>query len=687
MSTSSSNSADAPSFGIEPSVSIHDRVVELANRSQDRSEFLRLLAAELRRNFCSAIVAVESALWTNPMMLVVDECLSTQIRRDALRELLAASTEMPSTCQVPSSTPNTPSVRAMRVQLTPNPDHASVLLMQPPQGEISASQTIAALKELHQYAIAVQSVTSQVPVQSLGDASAPKSPPIASDHATCTSDEPKTKEAYSRKSLRTFHLNLDLHETADRITNETRRLLKCDRVTLLIPQGSNLLTKSVSGVAVVDRRSNSIRATEKLATAATVLGQPTRLPSAVALAPQIQTPLDQYLDETNVTSTLLMPLYRPQDTDIEMTGTNEIDPFSNEGKFVGVMLLENFTGEGNEQVTPFVRTLAAEASIALNNSLEHRSVFGLHFWKLVGSTCQTLRHPLAATLVFLFAIAVIASTLITIDHQVIATGSLQPIIQRDLFATVDGTVKTLHVHDGQKVQAGDLLVTLENTQLDQRSEKLSGDIITAQKRLASIQAVRLGRDIGETNSTQMAIEQSQLASELANLRAQQQVVRQQQQELQIISPINGTVLAWQIKRRLNDRPVTRGNLLVSVADTAGPWSLDLRLDDTDAGEILDTLEQQPELNLTFAVATLPKETYAATLSEVGTAARLDERRQHVIDAVAQVQLHYDGSTFQSEQMLVGADVTAKITCGRRSVFTSWFGDVIDFAHRNILFYL
>ncbi len=89
---------------------------------------------------------------------------------------------------------------------------------------------------------------------------------------------------------------------------------------------------------------------------------------------------------------------------------------------------------------------------------------------------------------------------------------------------------------------------------------------------------------------------------------------------------------------------------------------------------------------------------------------MDEAGQHVIDATAKVVfaasceaktnmsqknclLASCGDTaakqldaFDPSDMRVGADVTAKIACGKRSVLRSWFSDVFDFAHRNVLFY-
>lgn len=663
---------------------IHDRVVDIANQSRDRSEFLKLLAADLRANFQVAIVAIQASHWTSPIMLVTDDLLSQQIQREAVRELLLSATMMPIACEIPiSNSTKTNTVRGLRVELTSVPERAAVLLLYPNQDRPSATTQIADLKQLSFYAEATRSVVPQLPIHGDGDLlprDTDLTPPAA------------TEALRNRHSLRLFHLDLDLNATSYRVANESRHLLGCDRTTVLIPKAGRYRVKAVSGVSVVDRRSNSVRAIERFTAAAMAMSRPLVLPTEELLPPQIQEPMDHYLDESGVMSAVWLPLHAPTNNDATADGleSTEIDPFNGNGDVVGVMVLEYFSGHVPTSVGPAMTLVASDATLALRNSLEHRKVFGLSLWKSVGSMLQSSRMPLAASGIVLFAALVMASMVFQIEHYVVATGSVEPTERRDVFAAVDGIVKKLHVHDGQVVTAGDILFELENAELENRAESLAGEIQTASQRLSSIQAVRLSENFDPNQSSRMALEERQLTSELANLRAQQTVVRAQQKELEITSPIDGTVIGWQLDRRLTDRPVGRGNLLVSVADHNGPWSLRMTVPDQNAGAVLEAIRVDPRRSVCFAVATQPEASFAATLDSVGTAARLTELGDHVIDATATVtfgeSVRDDLDEFVPGDMRVGADVTAKIDCGKRSVLRSWFGDVFDFVHRNILFY-
>ena len=441
------------------------------------------------------------------------------------------------------------------------------------------------------------------------------------------------------------------------------------------------------------------------------------LPGDEPLPPQIQEPLDTYLDETGVLTAVMLPLHAPStDDDDEGIDADTVNPFEGSGDIIAMMCLEYFSGEPVAPLGPATTLVASEAMVSLRNAQEHEQVFGLKLWKSIGGLTRHGKFPLMVAGGLLFVGLIVASLIIQTEHHVIATGSVEPAQKRQVFASVDGVVKKILATDGKKVQAGDPLFELENADLESRAETLFGEIQTATKRLSSIQSVRLSSAGDSTQSGRLALEERQLTSELANLRAQQELVRRQQKDLVITSPISGTVIGWQLQRRLVDRPVSRGNLLVSIVNHDGPWSLRLQVPDHDAGPVLEAFRGKGDLPIKFAVATNPNASFAANLKDVSTAARLDANGEHVIDATAMVPWldaktsiddnasetntslaggvgaagfsNGDGDldAFDPQNVRIGADVTARIACGKRSIMRSWFSDVFDFVNRNVLFY-
>ena len=78
---------------------------------------------------------------------------------------------------------------------------------------------------------------------------------------------------------RQVHAALDLRRTAYTIVNEGRRLLDCDRVSLIVRRGRRFRLMAVSGVDTPNRRAELTRRMEKLCEAAAKVGEPLWLPS------------------------------------------------------------------------------------------------------------------------------------------------------------------------------------------------------------------------------------------------------------------------------------------------------------------------------------------------------------------------------------------------------------------------
>jgi len=74
-------------------------------------------------------------------------------------------------------------------------------------------------------------------------------------------------------------------------------------------------------------------------------------------------------------------------------------------------------------------------------------------------------------------------TFVKKDFYLKAKGSLEPSVKQDVFVAVAGIVTTVHVEDQVEVKAGDLLVTLENTDLEVQLQEVLGQLLTTQEQL------------------------------------------------------------------------------------------------------------------------------------------------------------------------------------------------------------
>lgn len=684
------------------------RVQQIAAQCAGRNDFLRYLAGELQQRFGAGLVAVEAADWEAPMMLVTEERTAQRVNRDAIRGLLQTAQSSPIACTVPAGEEST---RGLRVELSPVPARAALLLLYPiadstdagstadAQRHPTPAQQIEALRLLNEYAVNGRRCLATL---WLGESDDQQASSPADTTMIKLDEHPASSNTAARDALRTFHRDLDLTGTAYRIANETRSLLNCDRVTVLIPKGNRLRVKAISGVAVVDPRSNAVRTVERMSNQAAVMSRPLILPGDDVLPPQIQAPLDDYLDETGVASCVLLPLHGPDNPgrsrspdDEYQSGHDGFDPFDEHGELLGVIALEYFAGHNDLHFNAAMRIVASEAALALRNSLEHHQVFGLPVLKAVGQAQRSSNRVAWGLGIVTAACLLAASLIVQVDHRVIATGHAEPQSRRNVFAGIDGVVTDVLVTNGQAVNEGDPLLKLENADLEARVQALTGELQTSNDRLASIKAMRLGQNADAAQTARLAMEERQLTTEIQGLQRQQELINEQINELTVRSPITGHVIAWRLAERLSERPVSRGNHLMTVVDESGDWELSLSIPDGDAGPVLESAKAEGRLEMSFAIATKPRKTFSATLTDIATATRLNESGQYVIDVTASVDRDITGeldssdgvfSPWRNDEAMIGADVTARIMCDRRSVLSSWFSDVVDFTHRNVLFY-
>jgi multidrug efflux pump subunit AcrA (membrane-fusion protein) len=161
----------------------------------------------------------------------------------------------------------------------------------------------------------------------------------------------------------------------------------------------------------------------------------------------------------------------------------------------------------------------------------------------------------------------------------------------------------------------------------------------------------------------------QLKEEIRGLEAQLQVVRQQQAQLLVKSPLAGVVITWDAERQLAGRPVKRGDSLLTVADLAGPWELILDVPDRRAGHVLAARRQRAELPITFQLGTDPGAVRRGTVKSISPATELSSQSEPVVHVTAVL------ADAPPAQLRPGATVVARIDCGRSSLGYFWLHEL------------
>jgi hypothetical protein len=489
--------------------------------------------------------------------------------------------------------------------------------------------------------------------------------------------------------LHAIHRSLDLRTTSYSIANEGRRLIGCDRVSLAIGDARSARVTAVSGLDSIDRRASEVRRLGLLARAVLRTGEALwHTDDESELAPQVDEQLQPYLDQSHARMLAVLPLYPPT-TDEAATAARR--------RPLGALIIEQL---GDSRIGPSIRsragTVAQHSAAALAHALQHHNLPLLPLWRMCGRLTWFLRGramPWTMVCLSLVAASALALALIPADFDVAASGKLQPVERRDVFARIDGDVMDVPVTHGQMVEAGDLLVELANNDLAEELQQLIGRQKTNQEQFSAMNKRLLdsargsGSRLTPADEAKLAGTLLELKQESENIRRELEVFSQKQSRLKVIADQPGQVVTWKVQEQLERRPVIRGQVLMTLANPEGPWELELRVPERRLKHVIQVREQPPRpgerqpLDVIFALASHPGSEFHGEVVEIEQTAEVRGEEGNTV--LVRVAVNKEELPHLHDQ----TTVTARLYCGRRSIGFVWFCDLIETVQGKILFWL
>lgn len=308
-----------------------------------------------------------------------------------------------------------------------------------------------------------------------------------------------------------------------------------------------------------------------------------------------------------------------------------------EPEVIGALIVEQIRDRRpREDLEERVQLVCRHASLALSNALEHDGLFLMPVWRALGKARWIVQaRTLPKTVSWLAAAAALIGLFLFVPAEltVKARGTLDPRMRRHVYATEGGLVDNVLVQHGQFVAANEPLLEIR------AQESLGGE----------------QRDDGGDGISFPAVNRPE----------------------QIVSPIAGQVITWNVEQILLSKPVRAGELLMTVADPNGPWELELYIPEDQMGKLSVAQRHQPDqLDVRFLIATQPGVRHQAVLSRIDPVAQDYPGFGRSVRVIADV----DASLPEARP---GASVTAAVCCGRRSLGYVWFHQVVEFVQSRM----
>lgn len=501
-----------------------------------------------------------------------------------------------------------------------------------------------------------------------------------------------------RDFIKQINAESDINRCAYSIANDGRRLVGCDRLSVLGMNGKRPSVLAISGVESIDPRSEQVRYLENIARhvvqsgraivwdmeRGTVLATTQTGNAEIEEATQADTDLATRMDNVindykayaEIRSLAVIPLKSPRNSS------------ASGNRPVGAMIAEQFETRPTDALLESFNNAADFAAQAMANAIRSRGRLLTRMARAIESLLTLPRLSKLTVALLVFAGAGFALTMIPAEFEVTVRGQLQPAVRRDVFAPRQGVVKRLFVPDDLNVEQHAQLLVLEDADLEFQIEQFDGDLRTTTQSLAATRA-RLGTSTtpGTVEHDQLAADVSELEERVQNLKQLINALKKQRDQLHVASPISGRVLTADFKELLSDRPVQPGQVLLRVADVDGLWVLELNVPDQDIGHVLSARsDSDGPLGVNFLLATNPAQTYTEVLGEIGETTELfDGETPSVRVVVPVINSRLDTTSPRLTNLRPGATVIAKIQCGERPLGIVWFHEIIEFVQSRVLF--
>lgn len=491
--------------------------------------------------------------------------------------------------------------------------------------------------------------------------------------------------------------SLNVKEVAATAANDGRTLIRCDRASVAVFHGKQLRMRAVSGQETVNRKSNAVKMLEKLASKVVPTHEPLMYVGKIDnLPPQIEQPLADYIQESGARCVIVIPLFA-SDPLIER------EPDKKSGKkpevkrkVIGALIVEQITeSRPKPGMIDRLNLVSEHVATAVSNALTHQNLFLLPLWRALGKFTESLRgRTLYKFLAIVAALVAITVSLVLVkwDYRVEGKGRLMPMVKHEVFAMEQGQVMTVLVKGGEKVKKGDLLVVLRNDELDAKLKQVESELDEYGQTTATLRNQHNILEKSTESSAEVAVQRSKIMGEIANAQIKlegaqlrKELLDRQLRQLKVRAPSDGVVATFHVDQLLENRPVQRGEVLLEVMDPTQGWRLELDVPDFRLGHVLRAQERfkKEDLDVEFVLATASETKHQGVLEGISTRSVPSEAEGSVIEMYVKI----DPKTKKElgELLRIGADVRAKINCGKEMLGYVLFGDVVEFIQNRLWF--
>ena len=134
---------------------------------------------------------------------------------------------------------------------------------------------------------------------------------------------------------------------------------------------------------------------------------------------------------------------------------------------------------------------------------------------------------------------------------------------------------------------------------------------------------------------------------------------------------------------------------MEIADPTSDWELEIQVPEAKMGHVVERMQtiqsEDPnaQLEVTFILATHSDERLTGQVYKIDTNAEVHGEDGNTVKMVVKFEQEELKKLVPNpaSELKVGADVKAKVFCGKRAIGYVWFSDLFEFIQSRVLFRL
>ena len=474
-----------------------------------------------------------------------------------------------------------------------------------------------------------------------------------------------------------IHQTLNPREVIAIAVHELRPILNCDRVCFLEYRKKRFRFVAASGHLGVPKRSRQAALLEQFVSSIVPQGERFLFPDdRITLPDDLGRRLADYWEQTNGQCLLVEPVFESLPRPDGHSGT------AAPSRLAGALVIEQLN---HSDLTPgtIQRLEAAVKHLtpAFQNARKYSRLVSIPGLYHLGQAFELFRRNSQAAFAGYFLIAsllIAAACLIKQPFEIECRGRLMPTQRREVFAPFEGEIIDITVTESDQIRGGDVLCVLQSHDLEKAVIEQTG-LLKGKLKARDAARAELRSHAAQPARSQSARDQAQLElinAEIDTISRQLQLLEQEEKQREIRAPISGSLLTERPREKLLGRPVRRGESLLEIMEEVGGWQLELTVAERRLGHLLSYRRRHPQVNVKFRMLASAQKGFDCTIT------RIADRTVPSAELGSSCQVFCDVSEVDQLPHQVGAEVSARIRCGEKSLIYIWFHDFWELLQRN-----